>query len=77
MQIQCNVCEFKFEVPNDTKPGARITCPNCFAQLGLYKLQGKLYPGCALCKEPNFDPSKCEDCERRREKKKLYEEGTL
>ena len=33
---------------------------------------------CRCCKEPVFDPGRCEECERRHEKKaELIEEGRL
>jgi len=77
MKLQCNICETKIEIPANAKHGDRITCPNCFAQLGLYRVKGKLYIGCAICKESVFDPAGCEACERRREKKLIIEEGRL
>jgi len=77
MNLQCNVCENKIELPDNSKPGTRVTCPNCFAQLGLYKYKGKFVLGCAICKEPVFDPNACERCERNRERKALLEEGKL
>jgi len=77
MMLQCNICEWKIDIPEKAKPGDRITCPNCFAQLGLYKVRGQFVLGCAMCKEPAFDPANCEDCERRREKRSLLEEGKL
>lgn len=77
MILPCNICEFKIDVPEGSKPGARITCPNCYAQLGLYKYKGKLVLGCAMCKESTFNPDRCENCERRREKQAILEEGKL
>jgi len=77
MQLKCPICEYDMEISDRTKLGKRITCPNCFAQLGLFKHEGKQVLACAMCKEPVFDPSKCGDCERRREKKKILEEGRL
>ena len=77
MILKCNICETDIDLPDNPKPGHRITCSNCFAQLALYKVKGKYVIGCALCKEPKFDPSNCGDCERRREKKTILEEGRL
>ena len=74
----CPICENKIELPGYGKVGDRITCPHCFAQLAIYKHQGKEVLACALCKNPTFDPAECGDCERRREKKKaIIEEGKL
>ena len=77
MKLQCNVCETMVEIPKNAKTGDRITCPNCFAQLGLYKVKDKFFLGCAICKDAVFDPSACGECERRREKKAILEEGRL
>lgn len=76
-KYRCPVCENEVEVPEGVKPSERITCPHCFAQLALHKHHGELVFACAICKEPVFDPDQCADCERRREKKKLLEEGRL
>jgi uncharacterized protein YbaR (Trm112 family) len=76
--MACPICEHKIELPDSTKEGARMTCPYCFAQLALYKHKGQDILACALCKNPNFDPEECGDCERRREKKKaIIKEGQL
>ncbi|MBN3033678.1 MAG: hypothetical protein JW873_06250 [Candidatus Saganbacteria bacterium] len=77
MKLTCPICEFNFEVPDSTKPKARITCPNCFAQLALHDHKGKKVLACAICKNPIFDPAECGDCERRREKRTILEEGKL
>jgi primosomal protein N' len=77
MNLKCPVCEYKIELPDNIRSGKRITCPNCFAQMALFKYKGKPVLGCALCKDPVFDPGNCEECERRREKKKILEEGVL
>jgi hypothetical protein len=77
MKMACPICEVKFDIPEGAKPKERLTCPNCFAQLALHQHKGKLILGCALCKNPNFDPVECGDCERRREKKSILEEGQL
>lgn len=77
MKLTCNICEGKIDVPENTKSGTRITCPHCFAQLGIYKVKGELVVGCALCKEAVFDPTSCGECERRREKRTIIEEGKL
>jgi hypothetical protein len=77
MILPCNVCEFKIELSDKAKIGERVTCPNCFAQLGLYKYKGKFVLGCAICKEAVFDPNVCAVCERNRERKALLEEGKL
>lgn len=77
IKLNCPICENAIELPDNSKEKQRVTCPNCFAQLALYKHNGKHVLGCAICKEPLFDPANCEDCERRREKKKILEEGAL
>jgi hypothetical protein len=77
MKLKCHVCEGEVEVQDNSKPGTRVTCPQCFAQLGLYRVKGKFVLGCAICKEPVFDPNACARCERNREKKTLLEEGRL
>lgn len=77
MDLKCPICEAKIEIPADARPGRRVTCANCFAQLALFSHQGKSILGCAICKEPVFDPANCEDCERRREKKRILEAGEL
>lgn len=77
MEIKCPICETKIEIAADARSGQRLTCPNCFAQLAVFSHQGKRVLGCAICKEPLFDPGNCEDCERRRERKKILEAGEL
>jgi len=78
IEFKCPICEADIQIPDNTKPGERITCSSCYAQLGLYKFHGKWTIGCAFCKEPVFDPAACEECERRHERrKKLIEEGRL
>jgi hypothetical protein len=77
MKLTCHICETAFEIPASAKPGDRLTCTNCFAQLGLHKVGGKFYLGCPMCKEEIFTSKACGDCERRREKKTLLEEGKL
>ena len=78
MKMTCPICETKIELPKNTKIGERMTCPTCFAQLALYKHEGKHVLACALCKNPTFDVNECGDCERRKEKKRvLIEEGKL
>jgi len=77
-KVTCPICETVFEIPQGTKLKERLTCPNCFAQLALYEHKGKKVLACALCKNPNFDPEECGDCERRREKKEaIIKEGKL
>jgi len=76
-KLNCPVCENEIEIPKEAKEGKRLTCQNCFAQLALYKYKGEKLLACAFCKEPLFDPEQCEGCERRREKKKIIEEGRL
>ncbi|MFH1683747.1 MAG: hypothetical protein ABIA67_02560 [Candidatus Margulisiibacteriota bacterium] len=73
----CPVCEGPIEIPDSAKIGDRLTCPNCFAQLALYKHKKEQIIGCAICKEAVFNPENCEDCTRREEKKRLLEEGRL
>jgi len=77
IKLTCPICENNIELSDSSKAGSRLTCPACFAQLALFKHQGKHVLGCAMCKEPVFDPGNCGDCERRREKKKILEEGRL
>ena len=77
MILKCPVCEYKIELPDMIRAGKRVTCPNCFAQMAVFKHKGNYVLGCALCKEPVFDPTNCEECERRREKKKILEVGEL
>jgi len=77
MNYPCPVCENFIEVSDQAKAGERITCPNCFAQLVVHHKKGKIVLGCAICKEPVFDPANCDECERRRERKALLEEGRL
>ena len=73
----CPICENKIELSDKAKAKDRVTCPTCFAQLALHHVHGKLILGCALCKEPEFDPANCGDCETRHEKKRILTEGAL
>ncbi len=75
--FHCPICEAKIEVSDSAKAGDRITCMNCYTQLALYKIKKKHIIGCVSCKETVFNPQNCIDCGRRREKKKLLEEGRL
>ena len=76
--LDCPICEANINFSDEAKAGERITCPNCYVQLALYKHRGKQVFGCALCKEPVFDPARCNECERRHEKRRqLIEEGRL
>jgi C4-type Zn-finger protein len=77
INLNCPICESAIELTEKTKQKERVTCPNCFAQLAFYLHGGKPILGCAICKEPIFDPGNCGDCERRRERQKLLEEGRL
>jgi hypothetical protein len=74
---KCPVCETGIDIPDNVKVQERFTCPTCFAQLALHKHKRKKVLACAICQEPVFDPANCADCERRREKKTLLEEGRL
>jgi hypothetical protein len=74
---KCPVCETIIEIPENFHNAQRVTCPNCFAQLALYHHKGVAVLGCAICKESIFNPENCENCEQRREKKRLLEEGRL
>ena len=76
-KLMCPICEGEIELSDAAKEKQRVTCPHCFAQLGLFKHEGRHVLACAICKEPVFDPGNCGDCERRREKKALLEEGRL
>jgi hypothetical protein len=77
-KVNCPICEGPIEIGDQDKSGKRITCPNCFAQLGLFNIKGHPILGCAICKEPVFDPDNCSECERRHQKQKeLIEEGNL
>lgn len=75
--MTCPICENKIELPAGAKLGHRVTCPYCFAQLALYKNNNHNVLACAMCKNPTFDPAECGECERRREKKSIIEEGKL
>jgi hypothetical protein len=77
IKLDCPICENPLELPARAKEKERLTCPNCFAQLALYKHDGKYVLGCAMCAEPLFDPGNCGDCERRREKRRILEDGRL
>jgi len=77
VSLNCPICEHPIEIADTGKAGKRVTCQNCFAQLALFKHDGQYLLGCAVCKEPVFDPGNCGDCERRRERKTLLEEGRL
>ncbi len=74
---KCPICDNDIGIPEETKTGERLTCPHCFAQLALHKHKRELLFACAICKEPVFDPNQCSECERRREKKQILEEGRL
>ncbi|PIS30242.1 hypothetical protein COT42_03445 [Candidatus Saganbacteria bacterium CG08_land_8_20_14_0_20_45_16] len=74
---KCPICEGPIDVAENARAGERFTCPHCFAQLALHKHKGGLVLGCVFCKENVFDPMRCGDCERRLEKKRLFEEGRL
>jgi len=74
-QRDCPICESPIDIPEAVKIGFRVTCPNCFAQLAIFKSKEDYVLGCALCKNPIFEPGNCGDCERRRENKKIYEAG--
>lgn len=76
-KLNCPICEIKIDIADDKNEKGRITCPNCFAQLAVYKHKGRMIFGCAYCKESVFDPARCDECERRHEKKRLLEEGRL
>ncbi len=74
--MKCPICEANIEIADKPKEGSRVTCANCYAQLGLHKHKGEWVLGCAFCKEPVFDPESCEECERRHERRaELIEEG--
>ncbi len=77
IKLICPICEYPIELADDIKEKNRVTCPNCFAQLAFYMHNGKPILGCAICKEPLFDPGNCGDCERRRERRKIIEDGRL
>lgn len=74
---KCPICDNSFEIADSTKIGERLSCPNCSAQLALRKFRGKKVLTCPTCKEEIFDPQNCEECETKREKKRLLEEGRL
>lgn len=77
MILKCPICDYEIDLSDDIKPGDRITCPNCFAQLAFHHHRKKTFLACPTCKEEIFDPANCEDCDRRTEKKKLLNEGRL
>ncbi|MFA4966852.1 MAG: hypothetical protein WC624_01365 [Candidatus Margulisiibacteriota bacterium] len=73
-KLKCTVCEHEIDLPDNTKEGARFTCPNCFAQLSLQIINGKKVARCAVC---NKELKECGvDCERRiveREKRGFFD----
>lgn len=75
--FKCPICENQVEISEHAKKGERVTCTHCFAQLALHHYKGKEVLACANCKETVFDPANCGACERRRELKKIWEEGKL
>lgn len=62
IQVNCNICDTRIELPDGTAEGKRFTCPTCFAQLSLKKLKGKLVAACAMCKKIVME---CEVCDER------------
>ncbi|OGC09563.1 hypothetical protein A3J90_04815 [candidate division WOR-1 bacterium RIFOXYC2_FULL_37_10] len=75
LKLKCSVCEHEIEIPSDTQVGARVTCPNCFAQLHLGIEKGKRKLRCALCLIPDKE-CRTFDCERRmseREKRGFFD----
>ncbi|HVN67997.1 MAG TPA: hypothetical protein VMT55_06455 [Candidatus Sulfotelmatobacter sp.] len=78
IKLNCPICDWPIELTEQIKHGHRITCPNCFAQLGAFKHNGKFTLACALCREPLFDADNCAECDyRKADKKKFLEEGRL
>jgi len=75
--FKCPICETKITVEDSAPKGQRITCPNCYAQLAIQQVKDKKFLACAICKEAVFEPDNCEECERRRERKKLINDGEL
>ncbi|MBN2058119.1 MAG: hypothetical protein JW782_04940 [Candidatus Saganbacteria bacterium] len=71
----CPICDTPIEI--SSRVGQRLTCPNCSAQLALRKYHGQVVLACAVCREIEFDPSNCEECGHRQEKRRLLEEGRL
>jgi hypothetical protein len=74
---KCPICDTKLEIADTVRIGERITCTNCYAQLALRKHKRRKILTCPTCKEEIFDPQNCEECDTRREKKRLLEEGRL
>ncbi len=77
MILNCPICESPVELDDDTRISERLTCPTCSAQLALHMHKQEKFLTCPTCKEPIFDPQNCEDCDRRKEKKRLLKEGRL
>lgn len=77
LKLSCPICEAPVEVPPLVEERTRVTCHNCFAQLAVYRQKDEIILTCAMCKESIFDPENCENCDRRREKKRIFEEGRL
>ena len=75
--FKCPICEAEIKMEEPLKISERFNCENCFAELALHKHKKNIFLGCALCKEPGFDPNNCADCERRQEKKSILDEGRL
>jgi len=73
-KVKCTVCEHEIELPENIKEGDRFTCSNCFAQLALKIIQGRMEARCAVCP---IDVLECpEDCERKfaeREKRGFFD----
>jgi DNA-directed RNA polymerase subunit RPC12/RpoP len=76
-KMRCPICDNEIILPENIKHGDRLTCPHCSAQLALRHHRGKDFLTCPVCKEAIFDPQNCEECETRRGKKRLLEEGRL
>jgi primosomal protein N' len=77
MNLKCPICETNIEISDTSRKGERVTCTNCYAQLAMHLLKKEPILACAICKEPVFDPANCGDCERRKERKRIIDEGTL
>lgn len=72
-KLKCIVCENNIKVPLKTKPGERLTCPNCFAQLSLEIVKGQRVLRCALCKNGLLECGEnCEQLLNEKEKRGFF-----
>lgn len=73
-KVKCSVCESPLELPDDIKEGDRFTCTNCFAQLALKIINGKMQARCAVCRKEVLEcPQDCETKFSEREKRGFFD----